>query len=338
MAFLSLLVAGAEDVQHCADSSAYPRSAAAQTKSTSCLQSQFSHRARAATAQEEPKGIVAITYCDEGFKEIWPVFYGCYSQAMSCESGTCARPTIELLDLGLDTSSDGTHCGPRASGVTLLSEGSRHSLTPPGVPLLISSAITRELMGGRDVLRLDADAFLLQYPFEKIRDNYPNAHIVSSTDCAWNGQQYCGWYLDQTYLNHHGGHDPLADVGFMLNTGFMYLRSAPVTIEFAREAEEAVRSGNTTFEQIAMNEVLATRGCQWSQQDTSPSPGGVEALYLLGNQPLYGSCGGLNVVVLPYSVVTRTPWEMAGKIAVHPGGEKLAFLPNISAACQTTGA
>jgi len=201
--------------------------------------------------------------------------------------------------------------------------------------LIIAKGIADQLEAGRDVFRIDADAFIMKSPIGEMRDRYPNADVVSSIDCVYDGADYCGWYRTPAYHQRHGGLDPLADLGFMLNTGFALFRSNPRTVALARDAERAVRDGRSDFEQTALNEELVRRNCRWStaagELHSRPEQ---EALYRLH---FFGLCNfGLRVVVLPYDVVTRDANNATGKLAVHPGGTtefKLTTLPEITRAC-----
>eukprot|EP00406_Dinophysis_acuminata_P069223 CAMPEP_0179274692 /NCGR_PEP_ID=MMETSP0797-20121207/33668_1 /TAXON_ID=47934 /ORGANISM="Dinophysis acuminata, Strain DAEP01" /LENGTH=218 /DNA_ID=CAMNT_0020983175 /DNA_START=92 /DNA_END=746 /DNA_ORIENTATION=- len=189
-------------------------------------------------AAPDGKPVVALTYCDAGFKDIWPTFYKCFMRATSCSgAGLCSMPDVQLMDLGMDGHPEAT--GQHCTRASLLQVSEQNALTPQRVPPIIVQGISRVLSQGQDVLRLDADAFLLRNPFEIMRDAYPGAHVISSPDCAFDGvygDKWCGWYREPSYMSAHGGGDPLADLGFMLNTGLMYMRSAPVTLELAKLA------------------------------------------------------------------------------------------------------
>jgi len=241
-------------------------------------------------------------------------------------------PDVQLVDLGMDEDGEATdqHC----TGTSLL------QLPPPGVPPLILRGISRVLSQHQDVLRLDADAFLLRSPFGLVQDTYPEAHIISSADCAWGRgtSSYCDWYREPSYLDAHSGGDPLADRGFMLNTGLMYVRSTPVTIRVAELAEQTLPSV-TSNEQIAFNEALLQYSCRWTRGDGQPIPEEPDkAVNVLREGPIFGSCAeGLRVVVLPWYVVTRAVTNFTGMLGFHPGGtmsNKLSTLPEVEAFCS----
>jgi len=315
--------------------------------------------------------VVAITYCDAKFASIWPTFIKCYERALGCSldarNDGCGPSKTKLLDLGLEVSPGqaNIHCtrhGPPAviKPIALDDLSPSHTsfgrnslqrnrqqqamaLTPNSVPLLIAQSMLQQLVNGNDVLRLDADAFLLSDPM-KLQELFPDADVIGSPDCAHaRGTRYCGWYKDRSYIKRHSGKDPLAETGFMLNTGLMYIRSKPQTISLMQAAVRAIQSGQSTFEQTALNEELYFRGCRWSlpEKGNRRSPGREPALRLLleSTGSMFGRCrGGLNVAVLPYTVLTRTlkTAETGSAVALHPGGrldQKIEVLPNISALC-----
>jgi hypothetical protein len=314
--------------------------------------------------------VVAITYCDAGFASIWPTFIKCYERALGCSldarNDGCGPSKTKLLDLGLELlpGQANIHCtrhGPPAvikpialddlspshtsDGRNSLQRSRQQqvmALTPNRVPLLIAQSILQQLVNGNDVLRLDADAFLLSDPLKTLQELFPDADVIGSPDCAYAHRiKYCGWYKDRSYRKRHSGKDPLGRTGFMLNTGLMYVRSKPQTISLVQAAVRAIQSGQSTFEQTAFNEELYFRGCRWSlpEKGTRRSPGREPALRLLRTSSMLGRCrGGLNVVVLPYTILTRSlkTAKAGSAVAMHPGGhfsQKIELLPNISALC-----
>merc|ERR1712224_308286 len=72
----------------------------------SCLQSKTEIQRKSGVEENRSARIVAITYCDSGFADIWPVFVKCYERALSCSvSGrgeACTGSKPQLLELGLD--------------------------------------------------------------------------------------------------------------------------------------------------------------------------------------------------------------------------------------------
>jgi len=292
------------------------------------------------------QSVVVLTYCDAAFAPIWPTFIQCFANAVGCAlEGTgvrCLPHKPQLLDLGLDPSATGhapTHCTrtkvPETKKGLVFSQ-----LTPPTVPLLLMEGMFQQLSEGKDVLRLDADAFLFADPLKFLSGTFQHADIISSFDCVADPSEYCNWYVDGPFQRRHNGTDPLARTGFMLNTGLIYLRSNPKTIELARVTSEAVQSGISTFEQTALNEALVDLRCRWSvpEQGNRPAPGGQGSKVVLGTTTILGSCdGGLSVIVLPYVKATRSMELAAGAFSMHPGRsmtDKIAMLPNISALCD----
>jgi hypothetical protein len=223
--------------------------------------------------------------------------------------------------------------------LSLLQLGTR--LPPVEISRAVSAGLLRELSKGKDVLHLDVDAFLLRDPWRELRDTYPTADIVGSADCAGPGPSMaqCGWFMNEAYRRRHGARNPLAEVGFMVNTGVAYFRSGPRTLDVVRAADLAVQEGRSTNEQTALNEELAERRCHWATLEGTPSPGGLQAFALLSSKALVGHCrDGLQVVVLPMSTVSRKRANAsAGLLAFHPGGNskhKIQVLPAVQALCQ----
>lgn len=297
--------------------------------------------------------VVAITYCDADFAPIWPVFKKCYERAFGCstkgnESG-CIEPQPRLMDIGLESPAPGkvsSHCvrtfAPDSADVSLLSA----AITPENVPLLIANAILEQLTSGHDVLRLDADVFFIRNPMHVLQKDFPDADIIASPDCTHGPNNYCGWYRDNAYNKRHNGSDPLADVGFMINTGIAYIRSNPKTISMTEAAVDALKTGRSTYEQVALNEELAERHCKWTTTDLEPLPGGFQSLALLfgSKATMLGQCDeGLKAIVLPYNRFSRAlPTDVAKEgsvvLAMHPGGkleQKIEMLPAISPLCDS---
>jgi len=284
------------------------------------------HKQQATAAAAMPP--VFLTYCDAAFQPIFEVFHACFQAAMGSDM------VSHLLDLG---ATDTGGCVPAPAGTAALVDATSSigsEVTPQGVPLVISKGIVDQLELGRDVFRIDADAFIMENPIHEMMERYPDADIVSEVDCAYQSPKYCGWYRDQVYMERHGGRDPLSEMGFMLNTGFVYIRNNPQTLALARDTQRAVQSGLSTYEQTALNEELVRRNCTWSS-DTGPLEGGRHPD--VRQHRVFGTCNdGLRVVVLPYATITRNSNEMTGKLAVHPGGTtegKLAALPAVSREC-----
>mmetsp|Transcript_100001 Transcript_100001/g.173523 ORF Transcript_100001/g.173523 Transcript_100001/m.173523 type:complete len:403 (+) Transcript_100001:59-1267(+) len=289
--------------------------------------------------------LVAITYCDAKFARIWQTFIRCYEKALGCEvsDGQQCQNKTRLLDLGLIDQDPGEkHCTRTRRPAIGLSEmsngvGSRLRLTPDHVPLLICDGIVRELKKGNHVLRLDADAFLFENPVRLLQEAYPDADIVSSVDCAAS-PRYCDWYHNRVFRRRHRNRDPLARVGFMMNTGLTYIRSNARTVALVEAAAKALRKGKASYEQVALNEELVRRRCRWQSEDGHSSPGRMRALALLGKKAMIGRCaGGLRVVVLPYRMMTRSLDDAPNAISYHPGGrtsEKMEVLPQVQAMCE----
>lgn len=207
------------------------------------------------------------------------------------------------------------------------------------MPLLICDGIIRELKKGNNVLRLDADAFLFENPVKLLEEAYPEADLVSSVDCAASkSKRYCDWYHNRVFWRSHRNRDPLARVGFMMNTGLTYIRSNARTIALVESAANALRKGKADYEQVALNEELVRRRCRWRSEDGHSSPGQMKALSLLGEKAMIGHCaGGLRVVVLPYRMMTRSLEAAPNAISYHPGGltsQKMEVLPRVEAMCE----
>lgn len=176
-----------------------------------------------------------------------------------------------------------------------------------------------------DTLHVDADAFLLRDPVRGTVVKYPEADVIAEVDCVYDKPQ-CSWYRRQEYLDRNKGQDPLQDRGFMLNTGFMYLRSQPATLQLLNRTSDLTRDGEN--DQVAFNEVLLTMGCNWTTSDGSPVPTGPAAQEFLAENSVFGSCQSgmgadesqLRVVVLPRSVVQRQGPVGREALAYHPGG------------------
>lgn len=294
--------------------------------------------------------VVAITYCDSGFAAIWPTFMKCYEKALGCseQNGTCGP---RLVDLGLENTKPGQsiqHCTRKHHEPALVLQETSHAragsgarevetVTPRSVPVLIANEMAQQLSRGNDVLRLDADAFLMSNPLHMLQEKFPDADIVSSPDCAHIHGEYCNWYQDRKFKRRHRGRDPFRRAGFMLNTGLVYIRSRPQTVAFAQDVARAIQSGRTTYEQIAFNEELHRRGCRWRFQN-GVTPKGTFTLDFLHKHSIIGTCaGGLKVVVLTYMTFTRTMEWASKAVAFHPGGftkDKLKKLPRISSLCE----
>jgi len=277
------------------------------------------------------KSIVALTFCDSGFRQIWPTFYKCFLRATTCAgSGPCSMPDVQLVDLGMEeNAATGEHCMRTSS---LLQNAATSALPPNGVPPIIMSGILRVLSQGQDLFRIDADAFLLRNPFDLVQGTHPDAHIISSADIPGD------WYREELYEAAHGGADPIGKKGFMLNTGLMYVRSTPLTIEVSQLAVELLGTV-TTNEQIAFNEALLKYSCQWTMQDGQPMPEDKSFTQSrLNTEVIYADCDkGLRVVVLPFSVITRSDMDWSDQVAFHPGGPesyKFDSLPHADAACS----
>lgn len=315
------------------------------------LQIGVSMHAQPDTASQEAAGhtsarVVVMTYCDAGFAAIWPTFTKCYELALGCSpdvTGANSCGPLQLMDLAMESIQPGQaakHCvRTRAPSLPKSLSLDEQGLTPSSVPLLIANGIADQLTQGRDVLHLDADVFLLSDPMQLLQEEFQHADVISSVDCAKQGA-YCNWYFDDAFKKRHNSTDPLEDMGFMPNTGFIYLRSNPKTISIARATAKALQSGRSTYEQTAFAEELADRNCRWTTGHGDmrmPAPGGRASFELLSGQKFFGTCdGGLQVVVLPYRTVTRSMPIPLGALAMHPGGdtpEKINMLPHISDIC-----
>jgi len=293
------------------------------------------------------KDVVALTYCDAGFAFIWPTFMKCYLQALGCSGDVgpewCGPLKPKLIDLAMESpkpgQTGGSHCVHKGPPVQATSDANSFSLlqlTPPKVPLLLATGMAEHLSLGHDVLRLDADAFLMEDPMPLFQQ-FPHADIVSSLDAA-DCNNHC-WYYDAAYIRRHGGKDPLEALGFMMNTGLTYFRSNSRTIRLTRAASEALASGKSSFEQTALNEELLDLNCSWSEPEKLPSGGNASQNWnVLLTTPLLGKCAdGLKVVVLPYNKMTRSLDMAPSAVSMHPGGptdDKLSMLPTISALCD----
>lgn len=295
------------------------------------------------------KNVVAITYCDVGFAQIWPTFIDCYKQALGCTVGidpeACGASKPKLIDLGLShkPGQTGNHCshtGMPSWTKDKLPSPSHLELTPTGVPTLILENMLEQLSLGQDVLRLDADAFLLDDPMH-IFEQFPDADIISSPDFVQphtsGSSQVCdSWYCDEAYKTRHPSDDPFGRWGFMMNTGLTYIRSNDKTTHLVRSATNALISGRTTFEQIALNEELADLRCNWSEPEKLPSGGNAsQNWHILVTTPLLGNCAnGMKVVVLPYYDMTRTMEQAPRAISVHVAGDKVLQARMAAAICN----
>mmetsp|Transcript_69380 Transcript_69380/g.206659 ORF Transcript_69380/g.206659 Transcript_69380/m.206659 type:complete len:327 (-) Transcript_69380:35-1015(-) len=199
--------------------------------------------------------------------------------------------------------------------------------------LLVNEWATK--LATSDTLHIDADAFLLKDPVRGTTLKYPEADIIAAVDCV-HDRPACSWYRSREYLQRNNYRDPLEAQGFMLNTGFMYLRSSPATIDLLNRAISLTNEGEN--EQVALNSVLLRLGCAWTLANGSRAPRGPAALDHLQGDTLHGRCNSsisspeqpqplLRVVVLPYSNVPRGEdvqyhrgTVMPLSLAYHPGG------------------
>mmetsp|Transcript_24438 Transcript_24438/g.70112 ORF Transcript_24438/g.70112 Transcript_24438/m.70112 type:complete len:333 (-) Transcript_24438:130-1128(-) len=271
---------------------------------------------RAAEGEEDTlkRPVKVFTIFDRRFTRIAKVWRSCMTKAiprplaaMSVEAREVTRKGLLLLQTGL-----------------------------PSAPLsqLLMQEWAKKLAVS-DTLHIDADAFLLQDPVRSTVIRYPQADIIAVVDCVHDKSE-CPWYRSHEFLGRHHGEDPLEAQGFMLNTGFMYLRSTPATMHLLNRTIALTREGEN--EQVALNEALLDLGCTWTLPSGSPAPRGRAALDALQHGALNGTCSPgvgpllrrqpkLRVVVLPYSAVPRSddPRHRRGRLtsaalAFHPGG------------------
>lgn len=237
--------------------------------------------------------------------------------------------------LGIDTYQN------RVSVVNVTSEKLSYAapsllqISPAYLQFFLPKFIRDGLVRGRNLMHLDIDLFLLKDPRPAFVDKYPNADIVAEADCASNPG--CQWYITGAYKDRHGDTDPLAERGFMLNTGAMFFRSSSRVIDFFDEyiaAREAL--GPQWGDQTLFNEVLLQWNCTWTKPDGSAAPAGHDAYSWLQHTSLHAACAGtrglhthrqhgpLNLVVLPYRVVSRSVGKVPDPqtVAVHPAGDK----------------
>lgn len=275
-----------------------------------------------------------FTLYDRHFSRIAKVWRDCLTKAMP---RPLAHMSVEAKELS-------------SRGMALLQTGAR--LPSEKFSNLLMNEWAAKLAVA-DTLHIDADAFLLKDPARATTVRYPEADIVAVADCVHSGER-CAWYRRRDYLARHRGQDPLKAQGFMLNTGFMYLRSSPATMHLMNHSIKLTHAGEN--EQVALNEVLLAKGCTWMTADGSPAPEGREAAKFLETGTLHGLCkpaigskppeSRLHVVVLPSGVVPREMMEDSfgngvvepQSVAYHPGGrveEKERILGRVRRLCRS---
>jgi hypothetical protein len=288
------------------------------------------------------KSIVSLTYCDANFAEVWPTFISCYKQALGCDQDmdpeVCGSSKPKLVDLGLSQQpgQTGSHCinteppNFQQESISLL------ELPPTGVPSVIVAGVLHQLSLGKDVLRLDSDAFLLDDPMH-IFQSFADADIISSPDFV--SQTCCDWYGDDAFKIRHPS-DPFRKWGFMMNTGLTFIRSNAKTIPLVRRSLQALTSGRTTYEQTALNEELVDLGCTWTEPERLPSGGNSSQNWnVLVTTPLVAKCAeDLKVVVLPYFDMTRSLDQAHRAMSFHTAGDKVADAKTVAAICEKRAA
>merc|ERR1719240_95213 len=184
------------------------------------------------------------------------------------------------------------------SNATAASSSLQVRLTPDNVPKMLMSNLAEQLALGRDVLRLDVDAFLLEDVMHLFHI-FEDADIISSVDFVLRDGTH-QWYHDPEYMRRHKlslkngsivGSDPLANWGFMMNTGLTYFRSNSKTVQLAGRASRAIATGKSKFEQTALNEELVSLDCTWSKPERLPMGGNnSENWKSIVTTPMLGRC------------------------------------------------
>jgi len=303
---------------------------------------------------QRPRRLHIFTIYNQQFEPFLKVWRACLSKSIEDPASVTVEAVLlpspqapfwcQWINLG---------CAVNVPQTSLLQAGhtqERTRLTPRGmVQFVMDSWISRASVG--DTLKSDTDVFVMKDVMTEMVNKFRDYDIVASVDCVAqdrNGSSWCEWYVNRNYTVRHRGRDPLADVGFMLNTGLIYLKSSAPILSLLNDTRELSREG--ALEQLAFNEVLLQWRCDWRFENGALAPRGHDAFAALRTQLLYGTCAGpslaqlpkpLTVVVLPYAVVPRVRHGEEGdmgpdSIAYHPGPttlDKLQQLPWIARKC-----